>query len=141
MNRRRGLLALASAGVMIASLATGEDDLRQAKKEWVARLLDTDDAASFSALTARSPAPVAVLSRERVEESGEHVEVVLGGRVIASTTRSWRVLETSHPPSYYIPPGDIAPGVLRPAAARDVVLQANGRRRWRLRDAANAAAT
>lgn len=43
--------------VMIASLATGEDDLRQAKKEWVARLLDTDDAASFSALTARSPAP------------------------------------------------------------------------------------
>ncbi|MCW2775493.1 MAG: hypothetical protein JWN91_3819, partial [Nocardioides sp.] len=33
----------------------------------------------------------------RVEPSGELVEVVLGGVTIASSTTSWRVLETSHP--------------------------------------------
>lgn len=29
--------------------------------------------------------------------------VELGGREIARTTESWRVLETSHPPTYYLP--------------------------------------
>ena len=32
---------------------------------------------------------------------------------IANTSASIRTLETSHPPSYYIPPADIRPGVLR----------------------------
>jgi uncharacterized protein (DUF427 family) len=35
----------------------------------------------------------------RVEPSAERVEVVLGGVVVAATERSWRVLETSHPPT------------------------------------------
>jgi uncharacterized protein (DUF427 family) len=34
--------------------------------------------------------------------------VVLGGETIADTTLGLRVLETSHPPNYYIPPDDIA---------------------------------
>lgn len=38
------------------------------------------------------------------------------GQIIADTQGSVRTLETSHPPSYYIPPADIAPGVLRRAA-------------------------
>jgi uncharacterized protein (DUF427 family) len=38
-----------------------------------------------------------------------------GGSVVADTRASVRTLETSHPPSYYIPPADIAPGVLRRA--------------------------
>jgi uncharacterized protein (DUF427 family) len=38
------------------------------------------------------------------------------GQIIADTRASVRTLETSHPPSYYIPPADIAPGVLRRAA-------------------------
>ena len=50
----------------------------------------------------------------RVEPSSEHVEVVLGGTVVAATDRSWRVLETSHPPTYYLPPEAFADGVLRP---------------------------
>lgn len=29
------------------------------------------------------------------------------GKIIADTVRAWRVLETSHPPTYYIPPEDI----------------------------------
>ena len=37
------------------------------------------------------------------------------GRTIADTKASIRTLETSHPPSYYIPPNSIAPGVLRRA--------------------------
>jgi uncharacterized protein (DUF427 family) len=43
------------------------------------------------------------------------VRVVLGGGVIADTTRAHRVLETSHPPVYYVPLEDIAPRALEPA--------------------------
>ena len=35
-----------------------------------------------------------------------------GDRTIASTTEAIRVLETSHPPSFYVPPAAIADGVL-----------------------------
>ncbi len=38
------------------------------------------------------------------------------GRIVANTQSAIRTLETSHPPSYYIPTADIAPGVLRRAA-------------------------
>lgn len=54
----------------------------------------------------------------RVEESDELVEVVLGGVVVASTTTSWRVLETSHPPTYYLPRDAFVDGALRPATGR-----------------------
>jgi uncharacterized protein (DUF427 family) len=50
----------------------------------------------------------------RVEPSNELVEVVLGGEVVASTRASYRVLETSHPPTYYLPRSAFADGVLRP---------------------------
>jgi uncharacterized protein (DUF427 family) len=43
----------------------------------------------------------------RVEDSTKHVQVVFGGVIIADTRRARRVLETSHPPVYYIPPEDI----------------------------------
>jgi uncharacterized protein (DUF427 family) len=52
----------------------------------------------------------------RLETSAERVEVELGGRVIATTSHSWRVLETSHPPTYYLPREAFEPGVLREAA-------------------------
>jgi uncharacterized protein (DUF427 family) len=51
----------------------------------------------------------------RLEPTDETVEVVLGGVVIATSTRAHRVLETSHPPTYYLPAEDFAPGALRPA--------------------------
>ncbi len=51
----------------------------------------------------------------RVEESPKHIQVVFNGRVIANTHRSKRVLETSHPPVYYIPLEDIESDVLRQA--------------------------
>ncbi|WP_395690285.1 DUF427 domain-containing protein [Nocardioides sp.] len=51
----------------------------------------------------------------RVEETTEHVEVELGGVVVAATDRAWRVLETSHPPTYYLPRDAFVDGALRPA--------------------------
>ena len=52
----------------------------------------------------------------RVEPSDERVVVEHGGVVLADTTQSLRVLETSHPPTYYLPRDDFAAGVLRRAA-------------------------
>ncbi len=52
----------------------------------------------------------------RIEASTEVVEVLLGDEVVARTERSWRVLETSHPPTYYLPRSAFAPGALREAA-------------------------
>lgn len=43
----------------------------------------------------------------RVEPVNRRVRVVFNGVTIADTTRAIRVLETSHPPVYYIPPEDI----------------------------------
>jgi len=62
----------------------------------------------------------------RVEPSGEHVTVELGGIVIVDTTTSVRVLETSHPPTYYLPRRDLAPGVLEPSAARQTFCEFKG---------------
>lgn len=50
----------------------------------------------------------------RVEPRSERVVVRLGGQVIADTTDSVRVLETSHPPVYYLPIDAFAEGVLLP---------------------------
>ena len=50
------------------------------------------------------------------ERTDAHVRIEHLGHVIADTRAAIRTLETSHPPSYYIPPADIAPGALRRAA-------------------------
>ena len=39
----------------------------------------------------------------RVEPVSSRIRVELGGETIADTTRAHRVLETSHPPVYYVP--------------------------------------
>jgi uncharacterized protein (DUF427 family) len=51
----------------------------------------------------------------RLERTDHHVEVVLGGVVIARTDAALRVLETSHPPTYYLPMTDFVAGSVRPA--------------------------
>jgi uncharacterized protein (DUF427 family) len=43
----------------------------------------------------------------RIEPVPQRIRVVVDGVTIAETTRALRVLETSHPPSYYIPRGDV----------------------------------
>ncbi len=42
-----------------------------------------------------------------LEPVSEHVRVEFGGEIIADSNRAMRVLETSHPPTYYIPPEDV----------------------------------
>ncbi|MEM8604023.1 MAG: DUF427 domain-containing protein [Cyanobacteria bacterium P01_H01_bin.121] len=43
----------------------------------------------------------------RLEDCNERLRVVLNGVTIADTQAAKRVLETSHPPTYYIPQADI----------------------------------
>ena len=52
----------------------------------------------------------------RIESTSRRIRVQFGGEVIADSTRATRILETSHPPVYYIPRDDIRPGVLLPSA-------------------------
>lgn len=43
----------------------------------------------------------------RLERTNKRLQVYFNGELIADTTNAYRVLETSHPPNYYIPPEDI----------------------------------
>ena len=52
----------------------------------------------------------------RLERSRKRIQIIFAGTKIVDAPVSFRVLESSHPPSYYISPAFIAPGVLRPAA-------------------------
>lgn len=54
----------------------------------------------------------------RLEPAPNHLRVEHCGQVVADTRRALRVLETSHPPVFYLPPEDIVPGVLRPSGRR-----------------------
>jgi uncharacterized protein (DUF427 family) len=44
----------------------------------------------------------------KLEKVSQHLTVKFGGQTIASTNQGYRVLETSHPPVYYLPPEDVA---------------------------------
>jgi len=54
----------------------------------------------------------------RVEEIGRHAVVVFNGVIVASSRRVKRVLETSHPPTYYLPREDVHLEYMRPSAHR-----------------------
>ncbi|GAC1466187.1 MAG: DUF427 domain-containing protein [Chamaesiphon sp.] len=43
----------------------------------------------------------------RLEESSKHIQIIFNGVTIVDSHRAKRVLETSHPPGYYLPPDDI----------------------------------
>lgn len=67
-----------------------------------------------------------------------HLQVIFNGVVVAETRRALRVLETSHPPVYYLPPEDVRMEYLAPVshtsfcewkgAARYYTLAVNGKR-------------
>jgi uncharacterized protein (DUF427 family) len=46
------------------------------------------------------------------------IQILHGGLIIADTMAAIRTLETSHPPSYYLPPDDVTMAMLRPSARR-----------------------
>lgn len=51
----------------------------------------------------------------RLEDSPRRIRVVFNGEVIADSRRTKRVLETSHPPVYYLPPEDVQIAYLQPS--------------------------
>jgi uncharacterized protein (DUF427 family) len=54
----------------------------------------------------------------RLERVDRHLRVVLGGTVVAESRRPFRVLETGHPPAYYVPPEEVAAEHLVPSRRR-----------------------
>lgn len=50
----------------------------------------------------------------RLEPSSKRVRIIFNDETIVDTTGAYRVLETSHPPTYYIPPEDIKMEYLQP---------------------------
>ena len=46
----------------------------------------------------------------------QQLRVVYGGVPIADTTAGWRVLETHHAPTYYLPPADVLDMALVPSS-------------------------
>jgi uncharacterized protein (DUF427 family) len=43
----------------------------------------------------------------RLEDTDKHIQIIFNNVIIVDTHSAKRLLETSHPPSYYIPPQDI----------------------------------
>jgi uncharacterized protein (DUF427 family) len=56
----------------------------------------------------------------RLESTTRHVVVTHRGVVVAESRRPWRVLETSHPPVFYLPAEDVRTDLLAPNRRRTV---------------------
>ncbi len=54
----------------------------------------------------------------RLEPTARHLSITHGGIQLADSTRALRILETSHPPVFYIPQADILMQLLRPSRRR-----------------------
>ena len=54
----------------------------------------------------------------RIEPSSRRVVVEIGGRVLIDTVRAVRMLETSHPPAWYLPMADCDHSMLDASATR-----------------------
>jgi uncharacterized protein (DUF427 family) len=65
----------------------------------------------------RPPAVTSCAGRVRLE---------LAGELLAESTRALRVLETSHPPTVYLPPEDVRADLLTPSAARSTWCEFKG---------------
>jgi uncharacterized protein (DUF427 family) len=70
------------------------------------------------------PRPPAVVPCER------RVRVELAGEVLADSSRALRVLETSHPPTIYIPPEDVREEFLAQSKARSTWCEFKGAARY-----------
>jgi uncharacterized protein (DUF427 family) len=62
-----------------------------------------------------------IRARPRIEPVSERLRVEFAGVTIADTTRAFRILETHHAPTYYIPPEDVLMAALVPTERRDVL--------------------
>ena len=69
----------------------------------------------------------------RVEPCPLRLRVEFNGEALAETVRAYRVLETSHPPTYYIPQADVKMELLRPNAKRSFCEYKGEARYWDIR--------
>jgi uncharacterized protein (DUF427 family) len=69
----------------------------------------------------------------RIERIDWPLKVEDRGRVLAATTHGLRVLETSHPPCFYFPPGDVDFSRLEPSATRTFCEWKGQAHYWHLR--------
>lgn len=51
-----------------------------------------------------------------LRRDARRVVVECGGEIVADTTGALKILETSHPPVFYVPPADVRGDLLRPSA-------------------------
>jgi len=65
----------------------------------------------------------------RVEASDRHVEVWFAGEKVVDTRGAHRVLETSHPPTWYVPMADCRMDLLEPEA-RQTMCEFKGMARY-----------
>lgn len=63
----------------------------------------------------------------RIEPARALIRVVFNDVTVAATDRALRVLETSHPPTYYIPRGDVRVEYLQQEQERTTVCEWKGR--------------
>ena len=68
-----------------------------------------------------------------LEAVTQQIVVRVGGIVLADTQAAWRVLETSHPPTYYLPPGDIRMDLLESAGGGSICEWKGAARYWTVR--------
>ena len=54
------------------------------------------------------------------EPTHRHIVIRHRGHIVADTNKAWRTLETSHPPTYYLPPADVTTEFLVPNARRSL---------------------
>jgi uncharacterized protein (DUF427 family) len=76
----------------------------------------------------------------RIEPTSRRIRVVLGGETILDTQRAVRVLETSHPPVFYVPKDDLLDADLI-RSSRSSICEFKGRAiYWSIRTGARTAA-
>jgi uncharacterized protein (DUF427 family) len=62
----------------------------------------------------------------RLEPVPARIRVLHAGQTLADTTQALRILETSHPPVYYLPPADIAMHLLHRSPSRQSFCEFKG---------------
>jgi len=62
----------------------------------------------------------------RLESTAKHVRIVHGDVILADTNQAYRLLETSHPPVYYLPPSAIRMDLLEQQTDRQSFCEFKG---------------
>lgn len=65
-----------------------------------------------------------------IEPEPRKIRVIFNGTEIVRTSAAYRVMETSHPYVFFIPPGDIAENALQPVPGRRSMCEWKGQARY-----------